>query len=169
MGKSMIDASPADTPSGGRLAVGFAVLPPAQALLAYVLFPFFWELAGTFRPDDAARAAAQMATITGVLGLLTTLVAVPVVLGLLRRDEATLQRLLIAGLALGNLPFALYLGGLILPATLTHLIAGTLGNHLVPLPDLLIAGARVVALGSTFGVLSAGLFWTIAVRQSTWH
>jgi hypothetical protein len=158
----MIEAGQADTPSGGRLAVAFAVLPPAQALLAYVLFPLFWELAGTFRPNDGA--AAHMARVTGVLGVLLTLVAVPVVLLLLRRGEATLQRLLITGVALGNLPFALYLSLLIRP-TLMHLIGGTLGNHLVPVSDLLVAGLRVVALGSTFGLLSAGLFWMIAIRQ----
>ncbi len=157
--------SPADSaPSGVRLAVAFAVLPPAQALLAYVLFPLLWELSGTSRPDDAARAATQGAVITGILGLLTTLVAVPVVVSLIGRGQATLRRLLITGLLLGNLPFALYLGMLILPATLMHVIRGTLGNHLLPVPELLAAGARIVALGSTFGVLSAGLFWTLGIR-----
>jgi ABC-type cobalamin transport system permease subunit len=42
-----------------------------------------------------------MARVTAVIGLFVTLVAVPVVLFLLRRGEATLQRLLIVGVALG--------------------------------------------------------------------
>jgi hypothetical protein len=161
----MSDASLAPSPSGGRLAVGFAVLPPAQALLAWWVFPIFWALAGTFEPHNSAGAAAHMARVTGVIGLFATLVAVPVVLLLLRRGEATLQRLLIVGVALGNLPFAMYLGLLIRP-TLMHLMGGTLGNHLVPVSELLMAGARVVALGSIFGVLSAGLFWILAIRPS---
>jgi hypothetical protein len=150
-------------PSRGRLALAFAVLPPAQALLAYVLFPLFWEQMRTFGPHEVERLAARMAMVTAAVGLLLTLAAAPVVLSLLRRDQATLSRLLIIGLVLGNLPFAIYFG-LLVKATLLHLIRGTLGHHLVPVPDLLLAGLRAVAIG-TFGVFSSGLFWTIGVRQ----
>jgi hypothetical protein len=56
--------------------------------------------------------------------------------------------------------------GLLVRLTLIHLMRSTLGHHLVPVSELLMAGARVVALGSIFGVLSAGLFWIVAIRQS---
>ena len=68
-----------------------------------------------------------------------------------------------AGLILGNVPFALYLVVLILPATISHLVMGTLSQHLVPVSALLPGAFRAILIGSIFGVISAAAFWLMAI------
>jgi hypothetical protein len=143
-----------------------AVLPLFDALLAFVCFPILWWLGGhEGRPADPAAAARAFALLAGALGLLVTAGgAIPVVEWLRRRRALTLGSLSLAGLALGNAPFALY-ALFIDGVAAARLVHGSLSEHLLPMSELAIGAGRALAVGSTFGVASAVVFWVLGVRS----
>jgi hypothetical protein len=154
------------SPGRWRVLTAFAILPILQALVAFLAFPLVWRLGdhGALQPVDWDEAARKFAIVTGLLGMFVTVAgAVPVVYWLMRRGRVSLAQLLLAGLILGNVPFALYLVVLILPATLSHLVMGTLSQHLVPVSALLAGAVRAILIGSIFGVISAAAFWLMAI------
>ena len=67
---------------------------------------------------------------------------------------------------LGNAPFVVYVTGLVLPATLAHLVGGTLSQHLSPFSDLIAGTLRVLAIGSVIGASSAFVFWFLGIRRT---
>jgi hypothetical protein len=154
-------------PSKWRLLSAFAVLPLVDALMAFVAYPALWWLPTTavFQPPDAAQAARGFAILAGVLGLLvTTCGAVPVVYWLMKRGPVSLAQLALAGLALGNMPFAIYAAAMI-PFAIGHLVAGTMSQHLAHVSELLAGVVRALVIGSVLGVVSAVVFWLIGVRR----
>ena len=153
-------------PGGCRLAAGFAILPLFDALVAFVSSPVVWWLGdhGGFRPVDSTGAASGFAIVAGVMSVLVTLVAVPVVYWLIRRDQVSVGRLATAGLLLGNIPFAVYVVALI-PFAIGHIVGGTMAQHLMSVPDLIAGTLRALAMGSTMGVLSALVFWLVAFAR----
>ena len=154
------------SPVRWRVLTAFAILPILQALVAFVAFPLVWRLGdhGASQPVDWGEAAREFAIVTGLIGMFVTVAgAVPVVHWLMRRGRVSLARFLVAGLVLGNVPFALYLVVLILPATMSHLVMGTLSQHLVPVSALLAGALRAILIGSIFGVIAAAAFWFIAI------
>ena len=149
----------------GRLLAAFAVLPIVDAFAALVAFPLVWAL-GDDGPSYAARPGAAMAiaTLAGILGLLVTLCgALPVVTWLMRRGPVRFNQLLLAGLVLGNAPFAAFLA-MVLPFALIHLASGTLWDRMLPLADLVAGTVRALTIGSAMGVLSAAVFWFVGLR-----
>lgn len=155
-------------PSRGRLLLAVATLPILQAVIALAAFPLVWQLGGhgAVRLVDEAEAARAFALLTGFLGLFVILVAgIPVALWLIRHARVSLSDFLLAGVVMGNLPFALYIVGLILPFTVVHLLAGTMSDHLLPGSELLLGAARAILIGSVFGTISAAMFWVMAVWQ----
>jgi hypothetical protein len=150
-----------------RLLAALVALPPVDALLGYLAFPIVWWLGdhGAFRPIASDGMALWSATVAGALGLFITITAaLPVTWWLIRRGHTSAPSFALAGVVLGNVPFAAYLC-FILRATLEHLVAGTLGNHLSPAAELLAGGLRVVVIGSTMGAASGVMFWFIAVSR----
>jgi hypothetical protein len=63
---------------------------------------------------------------------------------------------------LGN-SFAIYALALI-PYALLHLAFGTLSQHLVPVSELLASTPLPLAIGSGIGMISAVVFWVLAIR-----
>ena len=154
------------TPPRWRLLAAFAILPVIQALVAFFSFPLVWQLGqhGNVRPVDENQAARSFALLTGFLGGLVTVAgAIPIVFTLVRRGRLSFVQLLLVGLFLGNAPFAVFVFGFVLPATAFHLVSGTMSEHLVPVSQLLLGTLRALAIGSTFGVMSAAAFWVIGV------
>ncbi len=142
-----------------RLWAAFAVLPFADALLAFIGFPLM--------STDPGGAAVPFAVLTGCLGLVVTIAgAIPAVLTLMKRGPVSLRQLVAVGVLLGNVPFAVYVIGLVLPLTLMHLIWGTLSQHLLSLSDLIAGTLRAVALGSVMGAWSALVLWFLGIRGS---
>jgi hypothetical protein len=90
--------------------------------------------------------------------------AVPAVLWRMKRGPISLRHLITVGLVLGNAPFLLYVVGLVLPATLAHLAAGTMSQHLVPLSSLIAGTLRALAIGSGLGTVSAIVLWFLGIR-----
>ena len=157
------------TPTRARLLAAFAILPPIQALVAYSAFPVVWYIGGhgDARPTDQAQTARAFALLTGLLGVLVTVAgAIPVVFWLMKRGRLSVGQLLVAGVALGNTPFAFYVLCLILPATMAHLAAGTMSDHILPASELLLGGLRAILIGSTFGALSAAIVWVVGVSRA---
>jgi hypothetical protein len=159
---------PGHAPSPGRwrLLAAFAILPAVDAVVAFVSFPAVWHFGrhGGFRPFDPTQAALAFAALAGTIGLLVTLSgAIPLVHWLLKRGPVSLVQILIAGLALGNVPFAVYVLSLI-PFALLHLAFGTLSQHLIPVSELLAALPLPIGIGSCMGVISAAVFWFAAIQ-----
>jgi len=107
-------------PPPARVWGAFAATPHVAGLLAYLGFPAVWALGGhDGQLTDPAGAALTFGIIAAVFGLIVTIAAaVPVALWLRRRGPVSIGHALATGLALGNAPFAFYLLGLVLPATL---------------------------------------------------
>ena len=112
------------------------------------------------------RVSVAMAMLGGSLGLLVMITAAaPIAYWLERRGRMSLRDFALAGALVGNAPFAAYLC-LALAATLTHLIAGTLGDHLSSTGELLAGTARSLLIGSYMGAASGAVFWLIAIRNN---
>jgi hypothetical protein len=145
--------------------LGFAILPPAQMLFGYLVFPFVsWLMPHGMPmvPDD--DSAQRFATLAGFLGVGLTAFAIPVVFVLRRLGSMSLGALLLAGALIGNIPFAFFVV-LVIPVTVGHMAAGTLSQHLLPVSDLVAGTLRAVLIGSAIGAMSAALFWVVAIRQ----
>ena len=151
-----------------RLWLAFALLPVANLLFGYALFPIFWWLGGqgSARLVDPASGALAIGILSGVLALLVTICGgIPVLFWLRRRGPITLQQTLAAGVLLGNTPLAAY-GFASLVFALMHLLAGTLSEHLASPTELVVATVRVVLLGSVLGLASALVVWTLGIRNT---
>jgi hypothetical protein len=83
---------------------------------------------------------------------------------MIRGGQTSIGHFAIAGVVLGNLPFAVCLLAAV-TATLGHLAAGTLADHLAPATALLAGGLRVVSIGSVVGGVCGVPFWLIAVTH----
>lgn len=147
----------------GRFLAALVAIPLADALLGYALFPVVRWLGGhgqfaTSSPD----AAVSFGVICGAFAFLVIITAgLPVSSWLSRRGRTSVLHFAAAGAALGNLPFAAYLW-VMLGFTISHLVAGTLGEHLSPITELVKGGLRVVLIGSAAGVVSGSMFWLLA-------
>jgi hypothetical protein len=145
---------------GLRLWAAFAVLPIMNTLIGYGLGYYMGQR------QHGTGVAGQFAFFAGFFSFGVTFVgAFPVVFSLMQRGPVSLKQLLTAGALLGNAPFLVYMLGLVLPFTVAHLIAGTLSEHLAPLPGLITDALRVVAGGSILGAWSAFVFWFIGIRR----
>jgi hypothetical protein len=115
---------------------------------------------------EAPLDSLAFGMLAGVLGLLVMITAaLPVTLRLTRRGQTSLHHFALAGVVLGNLPFAVYLW-VAFGFTLLHLAAGTLGEHLSPPAEVMAGGLRAVLIGSVIGVASGVTYWAIAGPRS---
>lgn len=64
-----------------------------------------------------------------------------------------------------NAPFGVYLIALVLPATIAHVIGGTMSEHLALLSEPVAGTIRVLLIGSVMGALSGAVFWFIGVYE----
>jgi hypothetical protein len=104
------------------------------------------------------------AVVTGILGFLVMLCGgLPAIYSLIRRGPVSLPQLLLAGAALGNLPFAIYAGAMSLFAV-EHFLIGTLSEHLIPAAGLVTAAISTIAIGSGMGIVSGAVAWVVVIR-----
>jgi hypothetical protein len=149
----------------GRIVAAFAVVPVVVFVVARLGFPIVWYMSGNhgqiISPGDPAT---PFAALTAFVGLLVTLFgAVPAFVWMKQRGPVSLSRAIGAGVVLGNTPMvAIALGALYF--TLLHIIGGTISQHLSPARDVIAGFARISAIGSVLGGISASVFWLVGVR-----
>ncbi len=68
-----------------------------------------------------------------------------------------------AGAALGHIPFALF-AFMSAMFALVHVAAGTISQHLLPIPELMFSTLGIILLGTVLGAASAAVFRFIAIR-----
>jgi hypothetical protein len=144
------------------------MLPLFDALLAFAAFPLVLGVSNVEASQLAAatQTAAAFALVVGIASVLVVLcAALPVLWSLRERRGLTFMRVLLAGFALGNLPFAVYAAASLVFGVI-HVVNGTLSQHLLPLADALQGTLRAAVLGSVFGVANACVFWLAGVRRA---
>jgi hypothetical protein len=147
-----------------RLLMAILLMPLFDAALGYTTVPFFLRT-GVQVAADSNPVSTLMAMWSGLLGFFVMITAAaPVTYWLERRGRTSLGDFTLAGVVVGNAPFGVYLC-LALAATLTHLIAGTLSQHLSSPGEIVAGGARALLIGSYMGAASGAMFWLIAVRD----
>jgi len=141
-------------------------IPLFDALLGYVAAPVVWWLGnhGAYRPVRPDEVPLRLGLLTGTLGFLVMFTAgIPVAVWLMRRRWTAIHHFAVAGILLGNFPFAGYVC-MALYFTVMHLFMGTLAEHLSPIPELLAGGVRAVFIGSVMGAASGVMFWLVNGR-----
>ena len=154
------------SPSGRRL-LAFALMPVINTLMAFVAFPTLRVLRerGEFAVVVGSdHGAYVLAVLTGLTAAIVTIAgAVPLFYKMVKRGPVTLKQTLLAGLALGNAPFVVITLVTIMFA-LMHVAAGTIRDHLAPLPDLIAGNLALIAIGSLLGIVSSAIFWAVAIH-----
>jgi hypothetical protein len=146
-----------------RLLAGFAVAPPAAVLITLITYDALWYsgMLSEGVPINSLDSAASLGMGVGTLAVLTTVFgAVPVVVWLKRRRPLSLRTLLLLGAALGNLPFAIIILGIVV----THLVSGTLSSDIGRYWNGLPGAVVRTVMGLICGMGSAAVFWAVAVR-----
>jgi hypothetical protein len=149
-------ARPVDIPVNDqmRLLAGFAVQPVVAAAVGFMSFPAI-DLSGRAIglyvgvPANKLDAAISIAAGAAMVAFFTVFVAVPAVIFGVRRGMLTRNRVLLAGVILGNLPLAL----IAVLATANGSLASGVGPA---------AAIRAFIIGSLFGLAGAAVFWAIA-------
>ena len=144
-----------------RMLVGFAVVPPAAVLITLATHDAMWYsgllLQGA--PINSLDSAASLGSGVAILAVLMT-VEVPAVVCLSRRRPLSLRGCLLLGAALGNVPFAIIIIGVVV----AHLVSGTLSGDIGRYWHGLSGSAVRTVMGSLCGMGSAAVFWAVAVR-----
>ena len=143
-----------------RLLSGFAAAPLAAAVISVGLLDVFWH-AGLM-PDGAPPHSLDdvIAVSFGVviLAVMTLGAAIPGVLWFNKRGWLTLGNLLVLGAVVGNLPFAVITGGVIVAGSDTALTASWFS-----LSGILVR----VAMGVVAGAGAAATFWFVGFHRAT--
>jgi hypothetical protein len=150
-----------------RLVAAFVITPPAAAVVMFVIYLGLWYggartvFEGT--PIDPIDSAGALALGVGIIAVVVTIFgAVPSVTWLIRRGPLSLRKLLVLGAALGNAPFAAIVAGILV----THLVKGTPSPYAARLWFGLYGAVRAIALGLVIGMVSATVFWAVAIRST---
>ena len=151
--------------AGLRMLAGFAIVPPTAVLITLVTYDALWY--SGMLPEggqiDSLDSAASLGIGVGILAVvMTVLGAVPAVAWLSRRRPLSLRRLLLLGAALGNVPFATIVIGIVV----THLVSGTLSGEITHYWYGLPGAVVRTVIGLICGMGSAAVFWAVAVRRT---
>ena len=143
-----------------RLALGFVILPPADAVLAFFMHRALWPenpWEVWAHPHGAATLFAFEVAVASVF-----VTAVAAIVWMLTRG-LSLKRTLLLGFALGNAPYFL----IVMIAVCLVLIGAASPSSLrYTAWSGPWAGPRMVVVGSVVGTLSSLLFWLVAVGPS---
>ena len=150
-----------------RLLAGCAVAPPCAALIALAAADALWYsglLSGGV-PINTIDAAVAVGLAVGILAVVMTVFAVPLVMWLNGRGPLSLRKILVVGAVLGNVPFAFIVGGVVLAHPLTDTLSGSVGQFWYGVPG----AAGRIAIGLAAGMGSAAVFWGVALRGADVH
>jgi len=148
-----------------RIVAAFAVVPVVVFVVMRLGYPIVRYMSGhhgqIVSPSDPATS---LAAVTAFVGLLVTVFgAAPAFVWMKQRGPVSLSRAIGAGVILGNGPTVAFAIGA-LYFTLLHIVGGTISEHLSPPLEVIAGFARVSAIGSVLGAISAWVFWLVGVR-----
>jgi hypothetical protein len=145
-----------------RLLAGFAVAPLCAVFLALVTYDVLWRtgmLSGA-APIDSIDGAASLAMGVGIIAVVMTGCAVPVVAWLARRGPVSFGKVMLLGAALGNVPFAIIVLGIVAAHPFSEVLSGDIGRFWYGLPG----AVQRMAIGLASGMGSASLLWIVGIR-----
>jgi hypothetical protein len=153
------------TPSKLRLGTGFLVTPLVAGVIAFLTF---WGQSfvrinlfpGTPYSDPVDAAAGFAAGVTVIAFIATFAAVVPLVVSMMRSGPLVFTRVLFVGAIVGQAPFVLIVGGILVVQT----VNGTLSAAVGRLWYGVFGTVRAIALGSFIGIPTAVVFWLIAIR-----
>ncbi len=163
----MSEARPsAHTPVGAlRNVVGFALMPPAAAIIAVPLYAVMYA-AGLLphgAPIDSLDSALGFGTGVAFLAVIVTVFcAIPAVNWLDEHRLLSLRRLLALGAVLGNVPLLVIVVGIVA----TQLARGTLSADVGQYWYGLGGAAVRIAMGTIVGAGSALILWLVAIEDN---
>jgi hypothetical protein len=149
--------------AGLRMLAGFALVPPMAVLITLGTYELMWHaglvpFGAPIHSLDSAGSLSAGVTILAVL--MTVFGAVPAVIWL--NGRRSLGRLLILGAALGSVPFAL----IVLGVVTVHAMNGTLSADVGRYWHGLSGAAVRVTMGLISGMGSAAAFWFVGIRNA---
>jgi hypothetical protein len=149
-----------------RRVLGFLITPFVGGLAAFLCFPAF-EWAGRASwggfPSSMMDAAVAFGFGTFLVATIVTVFgAVPAFAWLYRRGAVSFRQTLISGVLLGNAPFALAVVGIVIVQIVKGDASPDIGRNWYGASG----AARTIALGSVVGLVSASVFWVVALRTS---
>jgi hypothetical protein len=162
-GIGMIERPPSSRFQAARLLLGFAILPVANALLAFLVHRIVWSegpYEGSQWADPVDAAIAFAAGVAIVALIMTVAGGVPTVAWLLTRGNVSLKQIIIAAVALGNAPFAISAAAVVL----FYLVGGATSTDVgYVLFDGPVGAVRAVVIGSVMGFASGVIFWAVVL------
>jgi hypothetical protein len=111
-------------------------------------------------PIDSIDAAASFGMGVGILAVLMTIFAMPVVAWLSGRGPLSLRKVLLLGAALGNVPLAFIIVAVVVTHPIGETLSGDVSRFWYGYPGLL----QRVAIGLACRIGSAAAFWVVAVH-----
>jgi hypothetical protein len=146
-----------------RVLVGLVTLPLAAGVLMFATCLLLWRLdVWIFEGSGSFDAAVSLGLGIVIVAAPATGIAIPVVLWLLWRERLSLRNLLLTGVVVGNVPFAVIVAGIVG----TQYSRGSLNWDVGRLWFGGYGAARAIVLGTAFGTVLAGFFWIVALRGS---
>ena len=158
----MVEANSLALRTSLRLFAGFAVAPPAAVLLALATYNLLWHLGllSGGAPIDSIYAATPLGIGVGVIAVVMTFAAVPPIAWLASRGPVSFGKVILLGAALGNLPFALIVLGVVAAHPFREILSGDIGRFWYGVSG----AAQRVAIGLASGMGAASLFWIVGIR-----
>ncbi|HEY2906257.1 MAG TPA: hypothetical protein VGJ29_10195 [Vicinamibacterales bacterium] len=150
-----------------RLLAGFAVAPLAAVILALVAYDalcYTGTLSGG-APINSIDAALAIGVGVGIIAVGMAACAVPLIMWLASRGPVSFGRVLLLGAALGNVPFAIIVLGIVAAHPFSEVWSGDIGRFWYGFPG----AVQRVALGLISGMGSASLFWIVGIRDRAGH
>ena len=150
--------------AGLRLLLGFAILPPAAALVMFATCLVLWGVgAWALEGTPSFDVAVSQGIAVGILAASATVLgAVPAVAWLIHRGELSFRNVVLLGVIVGNAPFAI----IVISILATQFVRGTLSFDVGQLWFGWYGLVRAIVLGVCFGTTLAMLWWVVAVRGS---
>jgi hypothetical protein len=145
-----------------RLLAGFAVAPLAAVFMALVTYDVLWY-AGMLSggaPIDSIDGAVSLGLGVGIIAVVMTCGAVPLVAWLASRGAVSFGQLMLVGAALGNVPFAFIVLGVVAAHPFSEVLSGDVGGFWYGLAG----AAQRVTIGLASGIGAASLFWMVGIR-----
>ena len=149
-----------------RMLLGFAAVPAAAVLIAMATYELFWH--GGFLPHGAPihsvdAAQSMVAGLTIIAVITTGIAAVPGVLWLKNSGSLTFGRLVLLGAALGNVPFAIIVIGIIVAQLAGGIPVADTGRYWEGMSGFVVR----TSMGIFAGAGSAAAFWLVTFCGTT--